>query len=268
MDFVTTKINNLKVRKVPLRGPEDTRKIKGAAMFPEVYANIFLCARKKSGKTSCLYKILKGCSGSNTKIIAFCSTLHKDASWGTIQEWADEKGLPFVGHTSLKDDEGMDQLDALVNELAEPEEEEEEKPKTDWIDTGYECSEEEEKPRKSRYRYPEYIIVLDDLSTELKSKSVTALLKKNRHFRAKIIISSQYLNDLLPEARKQLDYLIAFAGHPEKKLLEIHRDTDVHIPMNEFVQVYKFATSTPYSFLYIDCTNGQFRKNFNELIKI
>jgi hypothetical protein len=264
MSFATTKINNVKVRKVPLLTPEDTRKIKGAAMFSEVYANIFFCAKKKKGKTSAIFKTLKGCAGSKTKIVVFCSTLHKDASWGAIQQWAEDKGLPFVGHLSLRDEEGNDQLDQLVNDLAEPEEVQE-KVKNLLDDSS---DEEEVVERKSKYRYPEYIIVLDDLSTELKSKSVTSLLKKNRHFKAKIIIASQYLNDLLPEARKQLDYLIAFSGLPEKKLVEIHRDTDVHIPMDEFVSVYKFATAQPYSFLYIDCIDGQFRKNFNELIKV
>ena len=50
--------------------------------------------------------------------------------------------------------------------------------------------EEPKKQRKSKYRAP-------DLSTELKSRSLLALLKKNRHYRSKLIISSQWLHDLL-----------------------------------------------------------------------
>ena len=118
--------------------------------------------------------------------------------------------------------------------------------------------EDEEKPRKEKLRSPEHIIILDDLSTELKNKSITALLKKNRHFKAKIIISSQYLNDLLPESRKQLDYFILFRGHPKKKVEEIHRDCDASIPLDEFYDMYKFATEEPYSFLYVDCVDGAF----------
>ena len=127
---------------------------------------------------------------------------------------------------------------------------------------------EDEVERKPKYRSPEYLIILDDLSTELKSTSVTALLKKNRHFKAKIILSSQYLNDLLPAARKQLDYAILFRGHSEKKIAEIHRDLDVSIPVEEFYRVYKFATEEPYSFLYVDTVSGTFRRNFNTLIEI
>jgi hypothetical protein len=94
------------------------------------------------------------------------------------------------------------------------------------------------------------------------------LLKKNRHFRSKILISSQHLNDLLPEGRKQIDYFILFRGHPMKKIEEIHRDADISIPLDEFYRVYKFATEEPYSFLYVDSASGEFRRNFNTLIEL
>ena len=62
------------------------------------------------------------------------------------------------------------------------------------------------------------MIVLDDLSNELKSKSLLTLLKKNGHYRSKIIISSQWLHDLLPESRKQIALFMVFKGFPEKKI--------------------------------------------------
>jgi hypothetical protein len=44
---------------------------------------------------------------------------------------------------------------------------------------------------------PEKLLLslLDDLSTELKSPLLTKLLKENRHFKTKVIISSQYYKD-------------------------------------------------------------------------
>ena len=51
-------INKQFVRAIPIPN-EDTRPIKGFDICEEPYANIFLCARKKSGKTSAVFKIIK-----------------------------------------------------------------------------------------------------------------------------------------------------------------------------------------------------------------
>lgn len=268
--FSINRINDVEVKEVPLLHEKDTRPVRGEKLFPEIYSNIFLCSKKKSGKTSTIYKILNSCSSRDTKVVAFCSTLYKDPSWETITAWCESNGLDFTGHTSLKDDDGTDLLDQLIHELetgdTEPVVKEPEQ-KNDWVDEPFDSSLKKKK-KKSKYRAPEYIIILDDLSNELKSTSVTALLKKNRHFKSKIILSSQYLNDLLPAARKQLDYLILFRGHPDKKLVEVHRDADVSIPISQFQELYKFATKEAFSFLYIDTTTGKFRRNFNSVIKI
>jgi len=96
----------------------------------------------------------------------------------------------------------------------------------------------EKKSKKSKYRAPEYIIIFDDLSSELKSKSLTSLLKFNRHFKAKLIISSQWIHDLLPESRKQIDLFLIFKGFPDKKLIEIYKDCDSGVPFETFLKVY------------------------------
>ena len=64
-------INKQVVRAIPIPN-EDTRPIKGYDICQEVYANIFLCAKKKSGKTSALFKIMKECADKKTIIIVFC----------------------------------------------------------------------------------------------------------------------------------------------------------------------------------------------------
>lgn len=270
MNIVAKTINHEMVGEVPLLHDKDTRPIKGEALFPEIYSNIFLCSKKKSGKTSTIYKILNSCCGKDTKIIAFCSTLYKDDSWETIRTWADVHGLCFTGHTSLKGDDGEDLLQATIQEM-EQDNSTGENPVDSSSSSHCEIDDHKEtikKKKKSKYRSPEYIIIMDDLASELKSTSVTGLLKKNRHFKSKVILSSQYLNDLLPAARKQLDYIILYRGHPDKKLLEVHRDADVALSTQAFINLYKFATKEPFSFLYIDTTNQQFRRNFNTLLKI
>lgn len=282
-DYKAVRINNVKVEKVPLLSKEDKRPVRGSDLFPEIYSNIFLCAKKKSGKTSTIYKIIKESVGRDTRIIAFVSTLYKDANWETIRKYCKQKGIDFEGHTSINED-GMDQIDELVNRLQEDAKDEEEEKELDkrvsalekklglkcpiQVD-GDEDDEDEDKPKKKeKYRAPEYIIILDDLSNELKSRSLVTLLKKNRHFKAKILISSQYLNDLLPEARKQIDAWLVFRGQPKKKLDEIYRDADVAVDVEEFYNIYKFATEKEFSFLYIDSKTSSFRRNFNFQIQI
>ena len=280
MHYEAKKINNVKVKKVQLNEVEDHRPVKGADLFEEIYANIFLCAKKKSGKTSTIYKIVKECLGKKTKVIAFVSTLHKDATWNAIRKYCEGKGNEFIGHTSLKED-GEDLLDKLVKELEEEAETEFEDNNIDerlkhlekklcpvLCDGDSDNEEKVRKERKEKYRSPEYLILLDDLSSELKSKSLVSLLKKNRHFKAKIIVSSQYLNDMLPESRKQQDYFLIFRGQPNKKLEEIRRDADVGLDEEEFRDVYQFATEERYSFLYIDTHQNTYRRNFNYLIQI
>lgn len=239
--------------------------------------------RKKRGKTSTLYKIIKESVGRSTRVIAFVSTLYKDATWGTIRKYCKLKGIDFEGHTSIHED-GVDQIDELVERLQENAKDEEEEKELDKRVVALEkkmgiCplqmdgdSDDDEdcpkKGKKEKYRSPEYIIILDDLSNELKSRSLVTLLKKNRHFKAKIILSSQYLNDLLPESRKQLDYFLVYRGEPKKKLDEIYRDADVSVDQEEFYDIYKFATEKEFSFLYIDTNNSTFRRNFNYQINV
>ena len=69
------------------------------------------------------------------------------------------------------------------------------------------------------------MIVFDDLSGELKSKSLLNLLKKNRHYKSKLIISSQWIHDLLPESRKQMDVFIVFKGFTKLKMMEIYKES-------------------------------------------
>ena len=64
-------INNQRVKPIPIPSDLDKRPIKGYDICPEIYSNIFLTAKKKSGKTSALFKIMKECCDKKTIIIVF-----------------------------------------------------------------------------------------------------------------------------------------------------------------------------------------------------
>jgi hypothetical protein len=142
-------------------------------------------------------------------------------------------------------------------------EEEEIKVKKKHIKT--EADDEEDKPKKKRKLACENLFIFDDISSEIKSnKTIFSLLKQNRHYKSKVIISSQYIHDIPPQARLQTDYFLVFQGINVEKLDIIYKDADVNITFEEFVELYMKATEDKYNFLYIDVRNSTFRKNFNQ----
>ncbi len=258
------KINNVTVTAVPL--PNETRlPVKGEKLFQNAYANIFICARKRSGKTCLIFKILKSCVGRDTRVVFIVPTVNKDSTYDVMIDWLSDRGNEVETYESLK--EGKQSVIESVLEQtgggAEAEVKQKPPPCT-FINFGV-PDEEEELPvtKKEKTLAPEIIFVLDDLGSELRHKSVANLLKKNRHYRSKVIISSQYVNDLEPSAIKQLDYWIGFKGHSQDKMKLIHKHLDLATPFDRFYEMYKIATKDPYTFLYVDTVKELFRKNFN-----
>jgi hypothetical protein len=226
MSIKIKKINNTIIKPIKFDNV-NTKPSKDADICTEIYSNVFVCSKKKSGKTVLIYNMIKKCIDRDTKVVIFCSTLYKDASYRKITELLDKNEISWVGHTSLVED-GVNKLEQLVEQLQDEgkiEQMKDKEPKkkaektlADLIinDTSDEENDEEPK-RKKKYTTPEYLIILDDLSTELKNTSLISLLKKNRHFKSRIIVSSQYLNDLAPQSRRQIDLLVLFGNLPEKK---------------------------------------------------
>jgi len=269
--IVTKKVNNCRVRTIPREGMEDKRPIKGYDLCPCLHANIFLVAKKNSGKTYIIYNIIDRCSGRDTIIFAWVSTLNNDPSWRAIQKFCEDKGIPFHGSTSLMDD-GIDELDALMQTLQKKAADVEGvgESKTPLPPTAFPCmtmdaapEEKKRKPPKTKYRAPELIIILDDLADELKKKSVATLLKKNRHFKSKVIISSQWLNDIPPDALGQMSLVCLFRGFSVEKLEEFHSKARLSLPLEQFIELYRDATSIDYGFLTIDTDNNTYRKRFD-----
>jgi hypothetical protein len=312
---------------VPLKfhGDNDDRPVKGEKLFPEAYGNIFLCAKKKSGKTVVISKIIKECCGKNTKVVAFVSTIHKDPSWIAIKRWCDKHSIPFEGYQDIFED-GEDVLQGFLDDIGQegPEEDidddklEDDKHNT-WDDRrishsknlqkkplklfpsnkkrDYDSAESDESSaddesegmfgkgheysgkisfakkhqslmKRDKFKAPEYLFIFDDLSHELKCPTLVSLMKKNRHYLCKIVISSQGLHDLKPEQHKQLDTLILFKSISDDKLKKIVADCDLSIDLDNFNKIYHNATKEPFNFLYVDCRSDQYRKNFSHLYMI
>src|SRR5690554_4426178 len=82
---------------------KDKRPLKGEKIFKEMYPNVFLVAKKKSGKTFTCAKILESCATKETTIYALVSTLDKDRAWKGIKKRMKKLKIPFIGSTSKFD---------------------------------------------------------------------------------------------------------------------------------------------------------------------
>jgi hypothetical protein len=255
------KINNEKVLAIPVP-TIDKSKIKGHELFDEIYPNVALIAKKKSGKTNCIYKILQKCSNKKTKIIIFAATVHKDYNWLAITKYFQDKGIHIETYTSIFDEDGDNLLQELLNTLGIKEEEQEKPVKQKSII--FDNEEKEEKEYKPKKAAPEYIVVFDDMSSDLSNKYINVLLKQNRQYKMQVIISTQYYNDIPKAGRQQIDAILLFPKIPLERLEIIYPELDLSIPYATFLKCYQYATKDKYNFLYVDTRDEQLRKNFNQ----
>ncbi len=249
----------------------DKRPVRGADLFPDLYCNIFFCARKKSGKTSAIAKIIDKCSTTETQVIAFVSTLHRDSTWRAIEKMCEKKGIAFNGFTSIKDVETKeDILESLLKQLGEPSEKDKEKAVDDNPIQMGGGDKKEHKKKKPKEAAPKIIFIFDDMSGELQSPSVAKLLKEHRHYKSKTIISSQYWNDIVLQGRKQIDYVLLYQGFGKSipKMRDIYRDLDLSVTFEQFMDLYSFATAERYHFLYINKMESTFRLDFTHQIDV
>ena len=241
----------------------------GGKMFIDPYSNCAIIAKKKSGKTTILYHILnKVCRGGKfpTNVIIFCSTVHKDDTYKLIIDNLNKKGCNVSTYTHFLDKSG-NIIEGLLEELANPVVTEAKGP-PGWP-IKFEADEKDGKaPQKPKKISAEYVLVFDDLGSDMRNKTVTHLSKVLRHYKMRTFFLQQNLYDLDSPCRKQLDYLLLFRNFNMEKLKNIYESVDLSIPFDTFTEIYSFATREPYHFLYIDVRNEVFRRNFDHMIVI
>ena len=280
------KINEIQVKPVIVNGAEPHHsKIKGYDYVPGLFANIFICAKKKSGKTNVIFNLLKHITTTKSKVYLFSSTISKDSTYDAIQAMLDKRKVEFEAYTHFIDDESQenilkDILNEKDNESKDLEVEDDSDvrpPRTSTIQHGplfgpkpepEQTDEEKAKAKKPSKEAPELVFVFDDLGSDLRSPSINQLLKTNRHHKAKVILSSQYITDLQPQAIKQLDFALLFKSFNDEKLHNIHSLLDLSNSFDDFKALYKYATQEPFSFLYVDVRSEIFRKGFSIQIKL
>lgn len=112
-------------------------------------------------------------------------------------------------------------------------------------------------------KYPRVLLIIDDLSDELRrGKNIETLYKRNRHSQIITIVGSQSIGDLSPKALANLDYVLLWGGLPDKSLEEVYKKINKAVSYEDFLQIYRDATAQKYNFLFIDVWGKTFQKNF------
>lgn len=269
----TKTINKIEVE--PLHTSSyNVRNLLGKEYFDIHPYNLFISAKKKSGKTSLIYNIIKNTTDKNTKFFLFVSTHNVDKSWGAIKDFLGKRGNVVEVFDSILDGKNNNLniiMDALAGGVDEgiPDNVEDFGIKLSFDRTPIPVVRKRKKKKKKRDKICcEYLFIFDDISNELRNSAVASFMKKHRHFGASCIISSQYVKDLTPSAVSQIDYFITFKNFSEEKLLYIHKLLDLSVDWDDFFKMYQFAVSDPYSFLYCNVRTEEFRKMFNQRLEL
>lgn len=267
-----TTLNNISVKPIVDCNPTDITKIKGYKLIPSNYWTLFICSKKKSGKTSLINEIIKKCTDKRTVMWIFCSTYKIDSSWIEIIKMLENRGNQVNLFDTIQ--EGKENvldtiLDGLSEETGEPVKDETpiqpEKPTFEIFKGNGVKEKKEYKPKKTA---PKNLFIMDDISSQLKNPAVARLLKQHRHSGSSCIISSQYLHDIRPESTLQIDYFFAFRSFSQEKLEYIHKVLDLSIDFEKFWNLYKYATEKQFNFLYMNVRTEEFRQNFNKKLEL
>ena len=82
-------------------------------------------------------------------------------------------------------------------------------------------------------------------------------MKKYRHLRAKIIVSTQWDVDESPGTRGQIKHWFLFPGIGPKRLKTLYESAAPHISFERFLTRYRDATEEQHSYFHVDTDCGR-----------
>ena len=220
--------------------PYDSQKTNDKSILPMKPCNIGIFGRKGCGKSNLLKNLIDRPESPYhkhfSKIFLISPTARKD-----------DKMMEIV------DDIGENQFyEELTNDVLE-----------DILD------QVEEHFNKYKKKKPQYLIIYDDCIHMMKGKNARVMDKlatQNRHYHITNVYLLQKWNNYLPTlVRSNLDCIMMFRTENKKELQsfldEMQGDDEV------LTKLYDYATSEPYSFLYINMYNTPIRffKRFDEI---
>lgn len=271
MSYEIKKVNNVQVEIPPIQ--INKKKYKGDDLFDVQYFCMALLGKRKSGKTTVVYTLLKKFVTKKTIVVFFVPTFNKDKTYEPIRKYLDKKKIVYESYSSPEED-GVNIIETFMevnNGFKEGKEapKEQEKPK---IENPCKFESEEElksKKRKRKEEPPEYFLIFDDMSGYLRQPSISKLIKNSRHFRTKIVLSTQSVSDIHPHIFGQMDYIAIFKNFNEQSLDFLYEKLQLHMTEEQFKKLYHFVTSQKFGkdyncFILINLPEEKFYINFDK----
>ena len=298
--FETEKVNNIKI--TPLINQKFNKKtVHGYQFFPNPYNNVALVARTKSGKTNCIYRTLENTLKSNTNVIIFCPSVNTDPTYKKMKSMLKQKkcNVKVYEHFEEKGVNHIENLVSLLSEKAEKKNggggEEKKHGKIDFklsmdeilfthdpmieneseapMSGGAEPPKSKPEKKKKGKLAPEYVLIIDDLSSLCRHKSITRLLCKARHMKMRVFISIHSIMDLDKAAWGQLANIFLFPNISEERIEQVADKCGLSFKGDTkkrrvLCDLYDQATALPYNFLNCNTQNMTFRRNYDEQYKV
>lgn len=220
--------------------PYDSQKTHDQSILPLRPCNIGIFGRKGTGKSNLIKNLIDRKESPYykhfSKIFLISPTAKKDDK---MMEIVDD-----IGEDQFYEELNNDVLDEIIVKT-------------------------EEHFNNNKKKKPQYLIIYDDCIHMMKNKNARCMdmiATQNRHHQITNIYLLQKWNNFLPTlVRSNLDCIMIFRSDNKKEvqsfLNEMNGDEDA------LLKLYQYATSEPYSFLYINMYNTPIRyfKRFDEI---
>lgn len=213
--------------------PKKPQTWKGSKIFSKPYWITAVLGHKGTGKSTLTYNLLRYFASKKTIVIFIVPTFYNDDTFIAMRKYLDEKNISWLAYTDVRDENGVDVVDIFMKVNARQEEESDSEPEEKTPDDLVkECpckfgdeKEEAKKKKKKKKAPPNYLFITDDLTDDNRAKSMVRLAKKCRHFRCKMIISTQSVVDIPPQLHSQIDYYALFRGFNQDSLHQLYAST-------------------------------------------
>ena len=256
-----------------------------------------LIAPKGAGKTTTIINLLNFYKGYFHTILVFSPTIESDEKW----DWAKEQRLVsenkplknWLKKMAQKEDDPNKivqgpKLDAALEGLVNPNEEEfsgkipENHFFTAYDDETFSNIMEEQlavikllkKHHQPKYLANRILVIFDDLvGSSLFSGKKQSYFKgvntRHRHYSASFIMVSQGYKEIPKTIRTNWTALIVFEIGNEKEVEVIYEEWPMGLNRDDWMELYKYATSGDHSFLYINFQKPKrlrMMKNFDQYL--
>jgi len=257
--------------------PDRPKKWKGSNIFDKPYWITAILGKRRSGKTTLTYNLLKYFASKRTIVIFIVPTFYNDDTFIAMRKYLDEQKIQWLAYTDVKDDNGVDVVEVFMkvnargNESDSESDNDEKTPEEKVKECPCKFGDQPKssgKKKKKKPQPPEYLFVTDDLTDSNRAKSITNLAKRSFHYKCKILISTQSIVDIPPQLHAQIDYYALFRGFNQDSLEKLYQRMAPRIEQDQFMTLYHTITNKPvglnpaiYNFLLFDKNKEEWRIN-------